>query len=196
MTCTIMAIDPGVKGAIAAVMYNQRKIERAEVYDMPIKAYSEPVHGTNRLKGIGLVDLGKPQKRVDVAQIRSWISSYRPDLVVLEMQLWMQKDGAKQTSLIWLNYGRLTAAIEGVGRVVEVLPQTWKPRIGVTSNKDTSLDLARATFPMCADQLKYKKHDGRAEALLLTQYGFWHELIPGQYEGSRHANATVAGQPA
>lgn len=52
----------------------------------------------------------------------------------------------------------------------KVPPSTWKAELGLTSDKNKSLELARELFPEAKEYLKLKKHDGRAEALLLAYY--------------------------
>ena len=52
--------------------------------------------------------------------------------------------------------------------VTSVRPQVWKKALGVTSDKNTSLALARELFPEAV--LDLKKHHGKAEALLIAEY--------------------------
>lgn len=49
-------------------------------------------------------------------------------------------------------------------------PQIWKSRMGLSRNKDESLNLARRIHPVPRD-LKLKKHHNRAESILLAWYG-------------------------
>lgn len=50
-----------------------------------------------------------------------------------------------------------------------VAPATWKRAMGVTSNKDACRRLAQQLFPTAA--LARKRDDGRAEALLIAEWG-------------------------
>lgn len=54
----------------------------------------------------------------------------------------------------------------------------WKPAVGVTADKKTSLALARRTWPAQAASLfKRAKDDGRAEAALIASYGLRHRAL-------------------
>ncbi len=54
-------------------------------------------------------------------------------------------------------------------------PTVWKPAVGVTADKKTSLALARRMWPAHADTaFKRVKDNGRAEAALMAHYGQRH----------------------
>lgn len=55
-----------------------------------------------------------------------------------------------------------------------ITPQAWKKHHALSSNKDESSVLARRLFPEAAAHLKRKKDHGRAEALLIAEYGRLH----------------------
>ena len=75
------------------------------------------------------------------------------------------------------NFGQwqgLLAALEIPTNLVR--PQTWKAFYGLNRSKDTSLDLARETWPDNAEEsFRLKKHDGLAEAALIAKYGYIRE---------------------
>jgi hypothetical protein len=50
-----------------------------------------------------------------------------------------------------------------------VTPSVWKSSLRLSKDKNASLHKARLMFP--AAELHLAKHDGRAEALLIAQYG-------------------------
>lgn len=54
-----------------------------------------------------------------------------------------------------------------------VTPQAWKKAMMAGMAKEKAASIVRATqlFPEMADRLTLKKHDGRAEALLIAEYG-------------------------
>lgn len=57
--------------------------------------------------------------------------------------------------------------------IFEPTPQVWKKELGVTSDKDTSIELAEDIFNVkLKNYLKKGKVDDIAEALLLAVYGF------------------------
>ena len=51
-----------------------------------------------------------------------------------------------------------------------VTPQKWKKYYKLDKDKHKSVELAREMFPSAEELLKYSK-DGRAEALLIAEYG-------------------------
>ncbi len=53
-----------------------------------------------------------------------------------------------------------------------VSPRVWKKRMGLTTaDKETSRAMAIRMFPLLAKELARKGDDGRAEALLIAEYG-------------------------
>jgi Holliday junction resolvasome RuvABC endonuclease subunit len=113
-------------------------------------------------------------------------------------QLWSDLSQAidKQDCVIWceavhsmpgqgvastFRFGRAVGAIEAVcERFLYpwflVRPQAWKKHLGLTANKIDSLVLARRTFPEAGHMLKRMKDHGRAEALLIAEYGRRNEV--------------------
>lgn len=84
----------------------------------------------------------------------------------------MPKQGVASTFM----FGRAVGAIEAVcERFMHpwflIRPQEWKKSLGLSSNKDESSAMARRTFPEAQHMLKRKKDHGRAEALLIAEYG-------------------------
>lgn len=111
-------------------------------------------------------------------------------------QLWAELSQAidKRDCVIWcesvfsrpgqgvassFKFGRAAGAIEAVCERFLfpwslITPQSWKKHHGLSSNKDESMVLARRLFPEAAAQIKRKKDHGRAEALLIAEYGRVH----------------------
>ena len=52
-----------------------------------------------------------------------------------------------------------------------VSPNRWKKKLGLSSDKNYSRQKAIELFPFMHDKLKLVKNHGRAEALLLAEYG-------------------------
>lgn len=161
---TIVGIDPGAAGAIAQIS------PMVGVWRMP---------GTDR----ALVDL---LQMFDPATTR----------VYLERAQAMPRKAAAdgrgfETATSMFSYGVGYGVIRGVlaARRLwyrEVAPATWKAALGLWTPKDpdgaalspetrkraskrASIELARALFPEAADQIG--KSDGRAEAVLIAEYG-------------------------
>lgn len=144
-----ISIDPGVTGAIAYITDNG-----ATVWDMPL------------IKG------QHDTQMIDTALISEVIADQWPyDIVIIERPQWRRHDGAKQVVSIWFNYGRLCACFEAWG---EVAPKVWKKDMGLDSDKELSLEMARELFPNLASMLTRKKDHNRAEALLI---GAWFRKI-------------------
>ena len=140
----IYGIDPGAKGAIA-LQYNDG---RAFVYDMPM--------------------LGK---EVNGAEVASIFKEFPAEHVWIEQ---VNSFGMGRTSAY--NFGQGVGILKGVMAALEVpytlvTPQKWKKHFGLSKEKDHSRLLATRLYPSMADQFALKKHDGRAEAILIGKYG-------------------------
>lgn len=76
------------------------------------------------------------------------------------------------------NFGQNFGFIQGVLKAYEipfelVPPQKWKKEFSVTSDKNTSIEVAKRLFPgvnLKATERCKKDHDGMAEALLMAEY--------------------------
>jgi crossover junction endodeoxyribonuclease RuvC len=69
-------------------------------------------------------------------------------------------------------FGLILGCLHAMGvPTFEVVPSVWKILLGLGSAKSDSIALAKRLYPMVADKLTLKKHDGRAEALLLAHFG-------------------------
>jgi len=58
-----------------------------------------------------------------------------------------------------------------------VTPKKWKKEFGVTSDKNTAIDVCRCLFPdvsLLRTERCTKAHDGMAEALLMAEYARRH----------------------
>ncbi len=77
------------------------------------------------------------------------------------------------------NFGMGYGTIVGVLNALllpfeEVTPQVWKKAIGVNRDKNYSIQIASVFYPDAERFLKRKCDDGRAEAILLAEYGRTH----------------------
>jgi hypothetical protein len=144
----ILAIDPGITGAIAVYEVDHANLE---VYDMPL------------LNG-----------DVDPHQLTSMIEAAKPDFAILEKVHPMPKEGV---SGVWRFSAAYTTA-RVVVMLCQiplhlVSPAMWKFRMnlkGGKEGKEQARNLAILTFPDSAAQLNRKKDHGRAEAALLAVY--------------------------
>lgn len=152
-----LGVDPGFSGAIAAVSHDG--IER--VFDMPLAKTRHGAAGRNEVCPHTLRDellaLQHAHGKIRIAVVEQ--VSVRPGQGVTSSGRFME------------GYGLLCGVIAALCIPTEkVRPATWKKYMGLGSDKAQSLALARAKWP-AADCFTLKKHDGRAEACLLAEYG-------------------------
>jgi len=165
-----LGIDPGVTGAVAAIYSN------GTVTSVPL-----PV-----LKRASLSKTAKDRHYVDPFELHRLLDKYPPmtSVVFLERTQAGMKGAIANYSL-----GHSSGVIMGVLAALrlnytEVRPQEWKKMFGLLTakadrgmeknakakkNKNASREVAQALFPSVS--LKRVKDDGRAEALLIAEYG-------------------------
>ena len=152
----IVGIDPGVHGAIALWAPEKQLLE---VIDMPVLSHS----------------VGKrAQTRVDATTLAHFLCGRSIALAVLEKVANMPGQGG--TSIF--SFGRSVGVVEGIlaanlAPLHLVAPAVWKKfhQIAAGAGKDDSRAAASRRLPQYADQWPLKKHDGRAEAVLMALWG-------------------------
>lgn len=137
-----IGIDPGKSGAMAAISR-----DGSVVFD-----FEDP-------QGIAFLRLN----RHEVA------------LAALEKVSAMPKQGVASSFNFGANFGIWQGRLEALAiPFVFVTPQKWQKTVFDSARKGDrkamSLDLARRLFPAMAEELKRKKDDGRADALLIAEY--------------------------
>lgn len=164
-----IGIDPGLSGALSVLKEEHGdKAEFVEVQDMPKQAKRS---GKNEVDTQALIawceelyervhnPIQPPHIYVIVEQVTA-----RPGQGVSSMFTFGDAYGcARMVGGFFANYG---------GQYCAVAPASWKKRMGVTQNKSYSRTLALRAFPKASEQLKRKKDEGRAEAILLALYGY------------------------
>lgn len=152
----ILGIDPGRNGALA--LLDGRTL--VEVVDMPVF----------------IVPRGKGTRaELDVHAVVDVLMRWKPGECWFENVSAQDGDGASQA----FNFGRVAGACEAVAklsgaRFTAVAPHTWKAAMklrGGAAGKDESRARATNLWPASAAEFRLKKHDGRAEAALLAEYG-------------------------
>jgi hypothetical protein len=148
MTC-ILAIDPGVTGALA--FYLTDFPERISALDMP------------------LVD-----GEVNAAALRDMIEIYKPAHAIIEHVGPMPRDGVRQAWRFASAYttARVVVALLNIPMTL-VTPGRWKKAMNVkggADGKEQCRALALRNFPACAAAFSRKRDQGRAEAALLALY--------------------------
>jgi crossover junction endodeoxyribonuclease RuvC len=90
-------------------------------------------------------------------------------VVVLEKVHSMPNQGLSSTFKFGMAFGGAIALAKRFNfGLVMVTPQEWKKSLKLSSSKDESLLMARELFPNAP--LTLKKHNGRAEALLIAEF--------------------------
>ena len=163
----VVGIDPGLSGAVALVW--PATPETVTTWDTPTV----------------LVKVGTHQRRdYDAAAMVNVLVVANPGLVILERPHAMPK--SMGGSLASFSLGRGVGVWEGILAALRfryelVSPQRWKQYFQLLGQpKDASRLKAARLFPSA--ELHLKKHDGRAEALLLAEYG---RHIHGVHEDAR-----------
>ena len=141
---TLLAIDPGAVSGACAVFYNDR----------------DPVVG----------DLPVVDGQVNAAALYALVSALRLPRAVVERVSSMPKQGVAST----FKFGMAVGIIHGVLASAAVpflltTPAQWKKAMRIGADKEVARALAIRLYPK-VEGLELKKHQGRAEALLLGHY--------------------------
>ena len=145
-----MGIDPGLSGACGLV---DSAGSFYAVFDMPVLVTS-----TGR-------------KQVDCAALAQNIRKFQPAFVLVERVGPRPNEGAASGFSFGMTYGGTLAVLATLGIPHDVVqPAVWKRKAGIPagSDKQASIQTALRLLPTSAASLTLKKHDGRAEALLLA----------------------------
>lgn len=159
----ILAIDPGVSGALA--FYDSNTSGRVAVFDMPI------------LDG-----------NVNPHALLHHVQTFKPDGAIIEQAAPHPKEGVKS---VWRFAAAFTVACTVVRlqhiTLRLVTPSQWKKTMGLPGGregKEASRLRAIDSFPLCAQHFNLKKHHGRAEAALLALYA--DSQLRGFYAGKTY----------
>lgn len=143
----ILAIDPGLSGALAFYFPTTPEIVTAE--DVPVAG-----------------------GEIDCATLGRRIAQMAPDMAVIERVGAMPGQGVSSTFKFGASYGAVLGAV-GVLKIPThlVAPSKWKRHFALGAEKEDARALALRLWPASADAFKRKKDHGRAEAALLARYG-------------------------
>lgn len=147
-----LGIDPGKSGALAILS----STGEAQVFDTPVIS-----DGSRR--------------QYDLDALSRLLTSPTPDLPIkaaIEEIGPIPKQGV--VASFYMGYGlglwHVALSMSSIP-FIRVRPQVWKKEFGlIGKNKDASRLRAIELFPQLKDQLKRKKDDGRAEALLIAEW--------------------------
>ena len=158
----ILGVDPGASGALALLASD------LVVVDMPTFS----------------VKRGKTAKaEIDIPSLVEVLRRWQPDVCYFEQVGGIQGQSASAA----FNFGRAAGACEAIvkasgARFCFIAPATWKRAMGLAKlGKDESRAMATNMFPDNAADWRLKKHDGRAEAALLAEYGRRKEMNGGLF---------------
>ena len=160
-------IDPGLGGAIAILADGVS----VAVHDMPVMQVGEKTE-VDAAKMAAIIRGERAAHRG--AYFSGCIERVRA-MPPRKGEGGIQRSAGAQSSMNFGDsYGQAKAVLAVLGiPYTRAEPQSWKRHFGlIGQDKDASRQLALVRFPTMADQLKRKKDDGRAEALLLA---LWHD---------------------
>jgi crossover junction endodeoxyribonuclease RuvC len=141
----IMAIDPGISGAVAFYFPSEPSLITVE--DMPVAA-----------------------GEVDATTLAQRIQQMKPDVAFVEHVSSMPGQGVASTFKFGASFGMALGVIAALQIPMHLVrPQRWKKHLGLSSDKERSRALALRLWPS-SDAFARKKDDGRAEAALIARY--------------------------
>ena len=158
----ILGIDIGNKGAIALIDGD----EIVDICDMPVTNNS-----IYRNKD------GKPALIVDTYKLSSYLKSVLPvSACVIEEPITpfnKTPQSITNSNKRSIGYGMVRACLEMHGvKLLNVKPAKWKKALGITKDKQASIEASHSIFGKSAKEfITLKKHDGRAEASIIAWYG-------------------------
>lgn len=162
---TIIAIDPGVSGAVAVLRHGRDP----SVRDIP--TIQQRVGKNNRTR------ISAPLLAEQMRLIDDSVEVTEVDPIVIIERLQAMPATRNQGRGIVAEFGKGYAfgLVEGVVAACKfsyelVMPAVWKRAMGLTGDKEQSRAMALRLFPTLAGELARKKDEGRAEALLIAEY--------------------------
>lgn len=158
-----LGIDPGLTGGVG-VLY---PYEEQAVYDMPV------------MQNVRAAEKGRVRMHIDPVALSDLLLPFDPRhcrTFVEYTQAGMK--GALANYSLGHSSGIIMGVLSALGFTYEMVrPQEWKKEFGLLkSEKDASRKRAAALYPSLA--LTRKKDHGRAEAILLAEYGRRHFTRP------------------
>jgi len=141
----VIAIDPGLNGAWAALTYDGAFLEAGE--------------------------LPRFENMVNGSQLAKIIDRFLVRQAVIERVHAMPKQGVASTFAFGCAYGIAIGVLASHQLPIAfVTPGKWKSHFRLGAAKDASVQRATNLYPTAADFLTLKKHHNRADAILLGRY--------------------------
>lgn len=146
-----IGIDPGQRGAIAVIDDNGAF---ESVADLPLVTD----------KSLTWID-GSQMQSILLDALRG-----RQSRAVIERVSAMPKQGVASSFAFGCGFGSILGVLQTMHiPLALVTPSVWKQSYGLSKDKHASLHKARLMFPTA--ELHLAKHEGRAEALLIADWG-------------------------
>jgi hypothetical protein len=162
-----IGIDPGLDGGIAVIRIGANGVF-TEIYDTPVYEVKSAKKTRREMNLVGIVNLFVGVIGLSVPASPNLV------FVVLEKVHSMPEQGVSSS----FNFGRGFGQWEGILAAMEIPymlvdPRRWKAEMmpDMGKDKDAARMIAGRLFPQAVSKLSRKKDDGRAEALLLAEYG-------------------------
>lgn len=153
-----MGVDPGASGAIAVL----RDGVFDDLIDMPV----------------GKITVGKTTRdRISPELLGMVLRDLMPvDVAYVEEVTAMPRQGVSSVFTFGQAHGMILGALAALGvRTVRIRPQAWQ---GLVSARGDPRVRALELYPGLASQLKRKKDEGRADAVLIAHAGTLLERKP------------------
>lgn len=154
----VMGVDPGASGAIAVL----RDGVFDDLIDMPV----------------GKITVGKTTRdRISPELLGMVLRDLMPvDVAYVEEVTAMPRQGVSSVFTFGQAHGMILGALAAFGvRTVRIRPQAWQ---GLVSARGDPRVRALELYPGLASQLKRKKDEGRADAVLIAHAGTTLERKP------------------
>jgi crossover junction endodeoxyribonuclease RuvC len=152
----IIAIDPGINGAIAIL---EKSGELVHVFEMP---------------AVEVVVGGKAKRRVSPEMLAAELRLYNISgtVAIIEQVGAMPGQGVSSMFAFGEAFGLVKGVLAGMTIPFQTItPGKWKKALNLNAGKDASRAKAAALFPDKAGEFRRVKDDGKAEATLIAYWG-------------------------
>lgn len=152
----VFGIDPGLSGAIA--WRDGAGIE--DIADMPTFQITRNAKNKRDIDAAGLVEIMEKAAGHGAHAFIEQVGA-------------MPGQGSSSMFAFGKGFGIVIGVVAALHiPVTFVPPQTWKKALGVPAGKDGARARASQLLPDAAHYWPLVKHDGRAEAALIAEYGY------------------------
>lgn len=149
----ILGIDPGLSGALAFMDSHDLLI-----YDIPT---------------LQIERNGKSKRQIDLQHLLADLKRWPVSHCYLEMLGTRPGQNSSAVAQTGRGYGQIEMGLAACNiPVTYVAPQVWKKALQVPKDKDGARARASQLLPQWAHNWPLKGHHNRAEAALLSLYGF------------------------